>query len=77
MTTTRITLYEMERFALNEANRIETTQAAMIQNGDRTTPHPDKLYDREICLAIVRLVDLCRTDEVAAALKAAAAKVPA
>jgi hypothetical protein len=77
MTAPRITLYEMERFALNEANRIETTQQAMIRNGDRTTPHPDKMFDREICLAIVRLVDLCRTDEVAAALKAAAAKASA
>lgn len=64
MSTARVTFSDMERFALNEAARIDVTQAAMIQNGDRAGPHPDKMRDKEICEAIVRLIDACRADPI-------------
>lgn len=56
----RVTFTEMERFALNEASRIETTQAALVKFGDIKQPHPDALRNKEICEAIVRLIHLCK-----------------
>lgn len=65
----KVTFTEMERFALNEASRIETTQAALVRFGDIPHPHPDAMRNKEICEAIVRLVTVCRTEGVMAALK--------
>jgi hypothetical protein len=59
-----VTFAEMERFALNEAQRIETTQAALVRFGDIEHPHPDAMRNREICEAIVRLIHLCKADPV-------------
>jgi hypothetical protein len=77
MTGTRVTFSDMERFALNEASRIEITQAELIRVGDRTHPHPDKLRDKAICEAIVRLIDTCRADPIIMERLKAAAKATA
>jgi hypothetical protein len=62
--TTRVTFSDMERFALNEAARIEVMQAALVRLGDIARPHPDALRNKEICEAIVRLIHTCRADLV-------------
>jgi hypothetical protein len=64
-----VTFSDMEAFVLGEAARIEQTQAALIRVGDRTTPHPGQLRNKEICEAIHRLVLLCRTKAVSEVLK--------
>lgn len=63
---------KMESFLLGEAHRIEVTQNALISAGMRSEPDPDAMRNKEICEALFRLVGLCRTEVVGAALKRAA-----
>lgn len=72
--TARVTFSDMERFALNEAARIDVIQKELIRVGDRTAPDPGQLRNKEICEGILRLIDACKSDPIIAErLKAAAA----
>jgi hypothetical protein len=64
MTGVPVTLVDMERFAVNEATRIEVTQAALVKAGDITRAHPDALRNKEICQGIIRLIHSIRADKV-------------
>jgi len=61
---TGITLLDIDRYALAEAERIEQTQDALIAAELRRFVDPGKLRERDICNAIARLVRLCRGDKV-------------
>jgi hypothetical protein len=62
--TDPVTLIDMERFAVNEATRIEVTQAALVKIGDITRPHPDALRNKDICEGIIRLIHSIRADPI-------------
>jgi len=72
-----VTMPEMTGFLMREANSIETRQNNLVEAGLRAEPHPDKIRDKEICEAIIHLIDLVRADQVILNRLRQLARVPA
>jgi hypothetical protein len=77
MSEARVTFLDMENFALNEAIRIGQVQNALVACGLRTYADPNAIRNKEICEAILRLLDTCRADPIIMSQLKAAARVPA
>ncbi len=72
-----VTIPEMIGFLMREANSIEIRQNNLVEAGLRLAPHPDMVRDKEICEAIIHLIDLVRADQVILNRLRQLAKVPA
>jgi hypothetical protein len=77
MSDTRVTFADMEHFALAESIRIGQVQNALVECGLRKFADPGAIRNKEICEAILRLLDSCRADPVIMAQLKLAARATA